>query len=153
MSMRRNAFGSANLPGGIKHPFGTMADLLLPPIGWSMAAGGREPGRYITYQDDGEKDGARTILEFEAAGFGRGDIEIAVEKGVLYIKGDRKESGPRLGASNFSVSFVIPDGAEIEGADLDCGILTVRIKETIRESDRRRTIAIGSSAKTESAEA
>lgn len=160
MSMRRNEGGSATLPGGIRirDPLGigNMADLLFQPGGWSLGSRdrSRKPGRYVVYVEEGEKDGKRTILELEASGFGRDDIEIAAENGILDIKGERKERGSRIGAADFSCSFVIPDGAEIEGADLECGILTVRIKETIPESARRRTIPIGSAAKkTESAEA
>ena len=102
--------------------------------------------RYHAYKV-GEPEDMKAALEVEAPGCTEDEIDVSVNtdsanKNILLIKARRKEGGPRLGR-DFEHSFQLPNGAEVERADLDRGILTILIKERVAETGGRK-IAVGS---------
>lgn len=85
------------------------------------------------------EDDNSMVVEMQAPGFDRDNIEISVNNGVLEIRGERtekKEQGDkkrsymvRENSSSFARRIVLPDGADSEkiAAELDKGVLRVRI--------------------------
>lgn len=91
------------------------------------------------------------LLELSVAGYSQDDIEIVHEKDVLVIKtldtyvspdSDLKFAYKGISSKKFRKAFTIADNVEILGADLENGILTVRMQEIIPEEDKPKVIKI-----------
>jgi len=93
------------------------------------------------------EDGLRITLA--VAGFGRDDLSIQLEDNQLVIRGRQQDDQERvylhrgIAARQFQRSFVLVDGIEVVGADLDNGLLHIDLKRPMPES-RVRTIEIKS---------
>ncbi len=91
------------------------------------------------------EDGLRITLA--VAGFTRDDLSIQLEDNQLVIRGKQQDDASRIylhrgiAARQFQRSFVLVDGIEVVGADLDNGLLHVDLKRPMPES-RVRTIEI-----------
>jgi len=96
------------------------------------------------------EDGLRITLA--VAGFSRDDLSIQLEDNQLVIRGKQQDDQDRvylhrgIAARQFQRSFVLVDGIEVVGADLDNGLLHIDLKRPVPES-RVRTIEIKSTAK------
>lgn len=92
------------------------------------------------------EDGLRITLA--VAGFTRDDLSIQVEDNQLVIRGRQQDDRDRIylhrgiAARQFQRSFVLVDGIEVVGADLDNGLLHVELKRPVPET-KVRTIEIG----------
>jgi HSP20 family molecular chaperone IbpA len=99
-------------------------------------------------QPDGKSEVLRITLA--VAGFTRDQLEITVEDNQLIVRGKQQDETPReylyrgIAARQFQRTFVLADGIEVRGADLQNGLLSI---DLIRhEPDRLvRTIEIGAS--------
>lgn len=95
-------------------------------------------------------EGLRITLA--VAGFTRDDLTIQIEDNQLVIRGKQRDEQDRvylhrgIAARQFQRSFVLVDGIEVIGADLDNGLLHIDLKRPIPES-RVRTIEIKSADK------
>ena len=96
------------------------------------------------------EDGLRITLA--VAGFARDDLTIQLEDNQLVIRGKQQDDPGRIylhrgiAARQFQRSFVLVDGIEVVGADLDNGLLHIDLKRPIPES-RVRTIEIKGTSK------
>ena len=90
-------------------------------------------------------------IEVALAGFGKKDINVSVENGVLTIESkveekDKDEDGNTIykGISKryFKRSFTIADDVEIKGAELKDGLLKVSMEKIVPESKKLKTIEI-----------
>jgi HSP20 family molecular chaperone IbpA len=96
------------------------------------------------------EDGLRITLA--VAGFTREDLMIQLEDNQLVIRGKQQDDQSRIylhrgiAARQFQRSFVLVDGIEVTGADLDNGLLHIDLKRPMAES-RVRTIEIKGAAK------
>jgi len=96
------------------------------------------------------EDGLRITLA--VAGFSRDDLTIQLEDNQLVIRGKQQDDPSRIylhrgiAARQFQRSFVLVDGIEVVGADLDNGLLHIDLKRPIPES-RVRTIEIKGTSK------
>jgi HSP20 family molecular chaperone IbpA len=96
------------------------------------------------------EDGLRITLA--VAGFGRDDLSIQLEDNQLVIRGKQQDDQDRvylhrgIAARQFQRSFVLVDGIEVVGADLDNGLLHIDLKRPMPES-RVRTIEIQGAGK------
>ena len=100
-------------------------------------------------------DDMKYDIELAVAGFSKDDINIELKEHVLYIKGDREkrrkdEAYVHKGISGrkFSKSFRLSEYAEVSGADLTDGILTVSIEVILPKEKRPQLIEIGTGRKT-----
>ena len=103
------------------------------------------PPHNVIKHEDGKYD-----IELAIAGFGKDDIDIQVKDHVLTIKGER---GPRreqdayvhkgISGRKFMKSFRLSEYADVTGADMTDGILTVNIEVILPEEKRPRKINIG----------
>jgi HSP20 family molecular chaperone IbpA len=96
------------------------------------------------------ENGLRITLA--VAGFGRDELSIQLEDNQLVIRGKQQDDQDRvylhrgIAARQFQRSFVLVDGIEVVGADLDNGLLHIDLKRPVPES-RVRTIEIKAKAK------
>ena len=102
-----------------------------------------------------KSDDMKYDIELAIAGFSKNDITIELKEHVLYIKGDRDkrrkdEAYVHKGISGrkFSKSFRLSEYAEVSGADLTDGILTVSIEVVLPEEKRPQKISINTGGKT-----
>ncbi len=72
-------------------------------------------------------------ITLAVAGFGREDIEISLEANQLTIRGKQTDQGERvflhrgIAARQFQRSFLLADGLEIAGAELNNGLLEIDV--------------------------
>jgi HSP20 family molecular chaperone IbpA len=92
----------------------------------------------------------RLRITLAVAGFSRADIEITLEDKQLFVRGKQPDDSDReylyrgIAARQFSRTFVLADGIEVESADLANGLLAIDL--TRHEPERLvRKIEIGSS--------
>ena len=96
-------------------------------------------------------DDNKYAITLALAGFDESDIDIQTEKGVLTIKG-KKEAAQgeqqflHQGIANrsFERKFNLADHVEVQGANLDKGLLTIQLLREIPEAMKPKTIQINS---------
>ncbi len=104
-------------------------------------------GGYPPYNIEvlGDNDYAITLA---VAGFESSELEISVEQGVLSIRGKKAEEKERSflhqGIANraFERKFSLADHVEVIGAELNNGLLTVKLVKEIPEAMKPRRIEI-----------
>ncbi|MCW5729780.1 MAG: Hsp20 family protein [Alphaproteobacteria bacterium] len=90
----------------------------------------------------------RLRITLAIAGFREDDLSITVEDNQLVIRGKQQDETERtylhrgIAARQFQRSFVLAEGIEVVGADLDNGLLHVELKRPQPESVVR-TVKIG----------
>ncbi|GAC1038629.1 Hsp20 family protein [Pseudomonas sp. No.117] len=85
-----------------------------------------------------------------AAGLQEDDLEIEVERGVLTVKGGRRENSAEsvtflhqgIAQRAFKLSFRLADHIEVKGADLKHGLLSIELVRVIPEEAKPKRIAI-----------
>jgi len=94
-------------------------------------------------------DENKYVIEIAVAGFGKQDIELVLEDGVLSIKGQvtTDENADYLfkGIADraFTRKFTLADTVEVKNADLINGMLKIWLERFIPESKRPKKIEIG----------
>ena len=100
------------------------------------------------------KTGKNTYdVELALAGYGKKDIEVNLEEGVLTIKSvktkEEKEVEDNDGVLHkgiakryFSKSFTIADDVKVNGAELKDGLLKVSMERVIPEHKKAQTITV-----------
>jgi len=89
-------------------------------------------------------------ISLAVAGFARDQLSVSVEDTQLVIRGrqiddpDREFLHRGIAARQFQRSFVLAEGIEIVGADLDNGLLHINLKRPVIETETR-TIEIKTS--------
>ena len=108
------------------------------------------PPHNVVKYDDMKYD-----IELAVAGFSKDDIEIELKDHVLTIKGDRAKRRSEdkyvhkgISGRKFVKSFRLSEYAEVSGADLTDGILTVSIEVILPKEKRPQQIEIGTGRKT-----
>lgn len=82
--------------------------------------------------DNGARERLRITLA--VAGFSPAELEITFENNQLLIKGRQEEETQKdflhrgIAARQFARSFVLADGMEVTGAELENGLLTVSVQ-------------------------
>ena len=96
-----------------------------------------------------KKTGDNTyVIEMAVAGFGRQDIELVLEDGVLSIKGEVKSDEKNdylfkgIADRAFTRKFTLADTIEIKKVTLADGILTISLENVVPESQKSRSIPI-----------
>ena len=94
-------------------------------------------------------DNMRYEIEMAVAGFKKEYVDIEVKDHVMTITGDRpKRREPEayvhkgISARKFSRSFRLSEYTEVNGADIQDGILSVQLKVVLPEEKRPRKISI-----------
>lgn len=82
----------------------------------------------------GEGHGERLRITLAVAGFSRGELDVSVEENQLVVRGKQKEDASRtylhrgIAARQFQRAFVLADGIEVTGADLENGLLSIDLE-------------------------
>lgn len=80
-------------------------------------------------------------ITLAVAGFSMDDLDVEIDQNQLTIRGKRKEEGERIylhrgiATRQFQRSFVLADGIDVAGADLDNGLLHINLERVIPESN------------------
>lgn len=88
------------------------------------------------------------VIEMAVAGYKRDEIEITTEKNSMKVAGkkegedDRNYIAKGIAGRKFSRQFVLSDTIVVKGADLEDGILTIKLENVIPEEQKPRKIAI-----------
>lgn len=85
-------------------------------------------------------------IEVAVAGFNEEELDVEVVDGELIIKGESKATETNAGnylhqgiaARNFTRTFALPDDAEVIGATVRNGILTVKVEVFIPQSTKKK---------------
>ena len=107
------------------------------------------PYNVVKHTDD------KFTIELAVAGFDEQDIKITVDKNVLLIKGEQRQTIDELdkdveylhrgiSARNFTRSFTLADYVEVVDATAVNGILKVELERQVPEAAKPKTIAINS---------
>ena len=79
-------------------------------------------------------------ITLAVAGFSMDDLDVEIDQNQLTIRGKQKEDAERIyihrgiAARQFQRSFVLADGIQVQGADLDNGLLHINLERIIPES-------------------
>lgn len=93
-------------------------------------------------------DENKYVVTLAVAGFERGELDLMVEKGILYVRGDKAQKEQRQyvhqGIANraFERKFNLADHVEVTGADLCNGLLTIYLVKEIPEEMKPHSIPI-----------
>ena len=97
-----------------------------------------------------KEEDMKFVLELAVAGFKQEHIDIEVKDHVLTIKGDRPQRREQdkyvhkgISARNWKKSFRLSEYTEVNGADLQDGILTVDLEVVLPKEKQPRKISIG----------
>lgn len=80
-------------------------------------------------------------ITLAVAGFSMDDLDVEIDQNQLTIRGKQQEEQNRIylhrgiAARQFQRSFVLADGIEVSGADLDNGLLHINLERIIPESN------------------
>lgn len=90
-------------------------------------------------------------IQVAVAGFGQGEIDVAVRDGQLVITGEKPPEALLIGteylhqgisARRFVRTFTMADYVEVTSAECNNGILVVRLERRVPEAMRPKTIAV-----------
>lgn len=92
-------------------------------------------------------DDDKFVMEFAAAGFTKYDMDISVEKGVITIKGEKKDEEKEylhkgIASRKFIRSFTLPEYFEVDRAGMKDGILYIDLIRNIPEEKKPKKISI-----------
>ena len=91
--------------------------------------------------------GDQLKITLAVAGFSRDELNVTVEDNQLVIRGKQNESADRtflhrgIAARQFQRAFVLAEGIEVTGAELESGLLSIGLMRPPAET-RTRTIEI-----------
>ena len=100
-------------------------------------------------------DENKYVIELAVAGFGKSDIEITIEDGVLKISGSTKTDDSTnylykgIAERAFTRTFSLADTVEVKNADLINGMLKIWLNNVIPESKKPRKVDINGESKPE----
>ena len=89
-------------------------------------------------------------IEVAVAGFAEDELDVEIQYGELFVKGESKDTDVRTGnylhqgiaARDFTRTFALADNVEVKGASVKNGILTIKLEVFIPESEKPKKIAI-----------
>jgi molecular chaperone IbpA len=93
-------------------------------------------------------DESKYVVTLAVAGFERGELDLVVEKGILYVRGDKVQKEQRqyvhqgIASRAFERKFNLADHVEVTGAELCNGLLTIHLVKEIPEQMKPKSIPI-----------
>lgn len=108
-----------------------------------------EHNTYPPYNVVKDDEDAYTV-EIAIAGFGKNDLDITENNGVLTVKGEHKENDERqflhkgVATRKFTRVFNLAEHVRVVDAEIHKGLLQIRLERIIPEDKKPRRIAIES---------
>jgi len=96
-------------------------------------------------------------IEIAVAGFSEADLDIEIKEGVLTVAGKKstpEDGGERdfihrgIAERGFIRRFQLADHVKVRGADLELGLLKIKLERELPEAMKPRKIAIGTGEET-----
>ncbi|MCW2306082.1 Hsp20 family protein [Rhodobium gokarnense] len=116
----------------------------------SMTAGENGNASYPPYNIERTGENAYRI-SMAVAGFSDADLSIEAKENVLTVKGEKTEESDKgevlyrgIASRAFERRFQLADYVQVNGAQLENGLLHIDLKRELPESMKPRKIAIGS---------
>jgi len=87
-------------------------------------------------------------IRFAVAGFKKSDIRVTYSNGVLTVTGDKEEESTDayfhkgIATRNFTQTFPLADYVNVTSAEMEDGILTIKLDRELPEEMKPRTIKI-----------
>lgn len=101
-----------------------------------------------------KKTGENTyVIELAVAGFGKQDLELELQEGILTIKGNVKSDEATeylfkgIAERAFTRQFTLADTVEVKNADLINGMLKIWLERFIPEEKKPKKIPVGEASK------
>jgi HSP20 family molecular chaperone IbpA len=114
----------------------------------AKASGDGYPPYNIERIEAADGSAERLRITLAVAGFSHSDLEVAMEENQLIIRGKQNEESDRtylhrgIAARQFQRAFVLADGMQVTGAELENGLLSVDLERPEPERiSRKITIA------------
>ena len=89
------------------------------------------------------------MISLAVAGFGMDNLEITKDGNILKVEGTAPKGGEDvnylhkgIGGRNFRREFTLADHVEVEGANLELGMLNIHLKREVPEELQPKKIAI-----------
>lgn len=87
------------------------------------------------------------LIEIAVAGFKKEDIDIQLKDSILTVKGTKEDtrtySHKGISSRDFTRTFTLGKYVQINGANLEDGILAIQLERVVPEEERPRVIEIG----------
>jgi molecular chaperone IbpA len=89
------------------------------------------------------------VIEMAIAGFGKKDINISMQENNLRVEGTKDDKGNAntvhrgISQRAFDKNFVLAQDVVVTRADIENGILTIKLEKVIPEEKQPKTIDIG----------
>lgn len=107
----------------------------------AMANENYPPHNIVKIDDD------HYMVELAVAGFGKNELDLTVQDGVLTVTGSRDDNRvyvhKGVSTRKFTRSFTLNEHVEVKSANVENGILSIELERNIPEAQRPRKIAIG----------
>lgn len=106
-------------------------------------------------------DETNYLIEMAVAGFTKDEISVEVSGDILNVRGEKTSTEDStkteylykgLALRNFSRNFTLSENVEVEGAEVDNGVLTLRLRRITPTPEGVRKISVTSPASRQSAE-
>lgn len=95
-----------------------------------------------------KEDDENFVLEFAVAGFGKDDIKVSVENGVLTVSAEKADQDDKnyvykgIATRKFLRSFNLPEYFEVGVASYQDGILSIDLFKDVPEEKKPKSIVI-----------
>jgi molecular chaperone IbpA len=87
------------------------------------------------------------LIEIAVAGFKKEDIDIQLKDSILTVKGKKDDtrtySHKGISSREFNRTFTLGEYVQVNGANLEDGILAIQLERVVPEEERPRVIEIG----------
>tara|TARA_R100001460_G_scaffold4800_4_gene13539 strand:- start:17301 stop:17747 length:447 start_codon:yes stop_codon:yes gene_type:complete len=96
-----------------------------------------------------KEDDENYLIKMAIAGFGKKDIDISLRENNLSVVGEMKDKEKAntvwngISSRGFHKNFVLASDVIVKRADVEDGILTIKLEKFIPEEKKPRTIEIG----------
>lgn len=92
------------------------------------------------------------LIEIAVAGFKKDDIDIQLKDSVLTVKGKKEDARTYthkgISSREFTRTFTLGEYVQVNGANLEDGILAIQLERVVPEEERPRSIEIGKKVET-----
>lgn len=107
---------------------------------------------YPPYNIEVLEDETQYRITLAVAGFSQEELTIETEKGILKVRGQKKDEDKNtqhylyqgIAQRNFERKFQLAEHVKVTSADLQNGLLEIRLVKEIPEAMKPKTIPIGS---------
>lgn len=136
-----NSIGTYSFPSSSFVGFERMFDELSRTTALTSAGNGNYPPHNIVKIDDDNY-----LIEIAVAGFKRENIDIQLKDSILTVTGKKDDARSYthkgISSRDFVRAFTLGEYVQVNGANLEDGILAIQLERVVPEEERPRKIEI-----------